>query len=140
MPMQEDQSQAQDAQPAQTAPQPQAAQPQAQQGLAPVPQVIETASATTSPDNSNSGAKPVVIAAVGVIVLLLLSSAIGSFVTGFVGYVVDRAYQDGGSGSYYQNDQQHDQDEDTYDDGAYGLGEGAYRMPAAGTATASHLS
>jgi len=138
--MQEDQSQAQGAQSTEAAPQPGTAQPQAQQGLAPVPQVIETASATTSPDNANSGAKPVVIAAVGVIVLLLLSSAIGSLVTGFVGYVVDRAYQSEGSGSYYQNDgQDHDQYEDT-DDGAYGLGEGAYHAPATGSAAASHLS
>ena len=44
--------------------------------------VIETASATTSPDNANSGAKPVVIAAVGVVVLLLLANALGGFVAG----------------------------------------------------------
>lgn len=46
------------------------------------PAVIETASATTSPDNANSGAKPVVIAAVGVVVLLLLANALGGFVAG----------------------------------------------------------
>lgn len=44
--------------------------------------VIETASATTSSDNANSGAKPVVIAAVGVVVLLLLANALGGFVAG----------------------------------------------------------
>lgn len=44
--------------------------------------VIETASATTSSDNANSGAKPVVIAAVGVVALLLLASALGGFVAG----------------------------------------------------------
>ncbi|MGN0076683.1 MAG: hypothetical protein ACI38Z_06910 [Parafannyhessea sp.] len=120
------------------APQPSPEQAQMVPAPTPEPHVIETASATTSPDNANSGAKPVVIAAVGVIVLLLLSSAIGSFVTGFVGYVVDRAYQSEGSGSYYQNDSQdHDQYEDT-DDGAYGLGEGAYHAPA-GTTSTNHL-
>lgn len=46
------------------------------------PAVIETASATTSLDNANSGAKPVVIAAVGVVVLLLLANALGGFVAG----------------------------------------------------------
>lgn len=54
----------------------------AQADAATRPAVIETASATTSSDNANSGAKPVVITAVGVVVLLLLASALGGFVAG----------------------------------------------------------
>ena len=50
--------------------------------------VIETASATTSSDNANSGAKPVVIAAVGVVALLLLASALGGFVAGITRFAL----------------------------------------------------
>ena len=39
--------------------------------------VIETASATTSPDNVNSGTRPYLIVVIGLIALMLLSTALG---------------------------------------------------------------
>ena len=107
---------------------------------APEPRVIETASATTSPDNANSGAKPVLIAVVGVIVLLLLSSAIGSAVTGFLGYAIERESQgDTVSLGGHGDGTGYGQYEETYDDGVYGLGLGAYHAPTRGTASAARL-
>lgn len=46
--------------------------------------IIETASATTSADNANSGSKPYVIAAVGLAALLALSLSVGSCVSDMI--------------------------------------------------------
>ncbi len=62
------------------------------------PHYIETASATTNPDNANSGSKPLLIAGAGFLVLLLLSLALGSCVSGIADAVVTRNRVYGGSG------------------------------------------
>jgi hypothetical protein len=89
------------------------------------PAVIETASATTSPDNANSGAKPVVIAAVGVVVLLLLANALGGFVAGVTRFALmdelgrhaDTLELGDPDGAYGDSDDSDDSDAwDTFDD------------------------
>lgn len=89
------------------------------------PAVIETASATTSPDNANSGAKPVVIAAVGVVVLLLLANALGGFVAGVTRFALmdelgrhaDTLELGDPDGAYGDSDDSDDSDTwDTFDD------------------------
>lgn len=49
---------------------------------------IETASATTSPDNANSGSKPIVIAVAGLLVAMLVFSSIANG----IGHLVSLAY------------------------------------------------
>lgn len=44
----------------------------------PSPRVIETASATTSPDNANSGNTAYLIAAAGLVLAIMLSMSLGS--------------------------------------------------------------
>ncbi|MBP3884023.1 MAG: hypothetical protein J6D54_03670 [Olsenella sp.] len=55
------------------------------------PQYAETASATTNPDNANSGAKPLVIAGVGFLALLLVSLALGSCIAGLADTLARRS-------------------------------------------------
>ncbi|WP_417118444.1 hypothetical protein [Olsenella phocaeensis] len=57
------------------------------------PQVIETASGTTSPDNANSGAKPLVIAGLGLLLAILVFSYLGGCAAQVVGDVLDREFR-----------------------------------------------
>lgn len=57
------------------------------------PQVIETASGTTSPDNANSGAKPLVIAGLGLLLAILVFSYLGVCAAQVVGDALDREFR-----------------------------------------------
>ncbi|MEE1209044.1 MAG: hypothetical protein U0K60_03305, partial [Parafannyhessea umbonata] len=76
-------------------------------------------------DNANSGAKPVVIAAVGVVVLLLLANALGGFVAGVTRFALmdelgrhaDTLELGDPDGAYGDSDDSDDSDAwDTFDD------------------------
>ncbi len=74
--------------------------------------IIESASATTSPDNKNSGPAAYVIAGVSAVLLILASYGLSSCASSLVGYalVSDMAYSD----DMYDYDEYYDYDDEYY--------------------------
>lgn len=65
----------------------QSVHPGTEGGAAGKPAIIETASATTDPDNANSGNAAYAIAAIVVVVLLVIGSSLGSFLSTALSYL-----------------------------------------------------
>lgn len=79
------------------------------------PRYVETASATTNPDNANSGVKPLVIAGVGFLALFLLSLALSSCVSGLPDALALR-YDSYGGGGHAINPDAWDEVDNLFDD------------------------
>lgn len=92
-----------------------------QAGAQPTPSYIETASATTDPDNANSGWKPIAIAIAGVVALAIVFSALGDI---FMDYAMDEIYwsvYNDNSYGYGQSDPEYDYEYDYEYDPEYDL-------------------